>query len=114
MGQVIELPTDHRRSWRMLEPEYRKVLKRCGIADQQIKSILEEMKGYLIECASDLNTSFSIPDGFTQDQHDAILQEFNRVVEDVRSQATVPFMSAFGVILRLLVQKHLGHYNLGA
>ncbi|WP_457787194.1 hypothetical protein [Pseudomonas sp. PL-6] len=114
MGQVIELPTDHRRSWRMLEPEYRKVLKRCGIADQQIKSILEEMKEYLIECASDLSTSFSIPDGFTQEQHDAILQEFNRVVEDVRSQATVPFMSAFGVILRLLVQKHLGYFGEGA
>ncbi|WP_457788327.1 hypothetical protein [Pseudomonas sp. PL-6] len=114
MGQVVELPTDHRRSWRMLEPEYRKMPKRCGISEKQIKPILEEMAGYLIDCASEMNTSFSVPDGFTREQHDAILNEFNRVVEDLRAQMTVPFMNAFGVILRLLVQKHLGHFNLGA
>lgn len=113
MGQVLQMPTNHLRAWRMLEPEYRAILKRSGINDQDAQRILKELAEYVAECDSETRTEFVIPEGLALDQHLAIRSEFDRVINDVRWQMTVPLMGAFGVILRLLVQKHLGQFKPG-
>lgn len=108
MSNLIELPGNHKRTWRLLELEYRQILRSGGVDEGHVKPILDEMAGYFLELATDIKTTFSLPGdlGFNTEQTDAVLAEFERSSSDTRAQLTKPFMGALAIILALLVQKH--------
>lgn len=117
MADVIALPTNHQRSWRFLEPEYRKILRNGGVQERHIQPILDEMAGYFLESLSDVQEQETVSivlDGLTAEQQDAVSAELDRAISDAKEVMRAAFMGAFGVILRLLVQKHQGHFNEGA
>lgn len=115
MGEVISLPGNVQRAWRLLRPEFQARLREHGVAECHIDPILDELGGYYENIAVEFRSDFMLPENFLDEERLEVLRvEFSRFLDDAQNKLYAPFWGAIGVILSLLIEKHQGNFNKGA
>lgn len=115
MGEVISLPGNVQRAWRLLRPEFQARLREHGVAELHIGPILDELGGYYANIVVEFRSEFRLPENLLDEEQLEVLRvECSRFLGDVQEKLYEPFWGAIGVILNLLIEKHQGQFKPGA
>lgn len=115
MGDLLTLPGNTQRSWRLIRPGIQLQLNSLGIPERQIQRILDELCDYYMDLAREVHSDFRVPEGLLSDEQiQALKVEYARHMAELCEKFNEPFMGAIAVITKLLIEKHQGQFKPGA